>query len=246
MTVSDIGLRLRSFVWMWGDAREDWTSRQDVCAAFWWWDQWQSSTNPRLGPQATRKKFHEIPRTSFTGKAGSTSWRSMEDAFLWRSRWFASDYDVCSETRLLYHVPTTLKWSGPPWRYCSGLSFLLLVQAVGKCGLMGDRTAMTWCSSQDVRHARWFQPRLCSSQWWTRILSAIGWRTFWRPFLYRLLMAVEMPNSTVGQMLLEVDTLWVQNWHRCQVWFPMTVCTNSRYQKISIQKYLEDCYTPED
>ena len=27
-----------------------------------------------------------------------------------------------------------------------------------------------------------------------------------------------------------------------QVWFPMTVCTTSRYQKLSIQKYLEDCF----
>jgi len=54
-----------------------------------------------------------------------------------------------------------------------------------------------------------------------------------------------VPTKTVLITVVNTDPecYWLTNFLETllvQVWFPMTVCTNSRYQKISIQKYLEE------
>jgi nicotinamide phosphoribosyltransferase len=54
-----------------------------------------------------------------------------------------------------------------------------------------------------------------------------------------------IPNKTVLFTLVNTDPkcFWLSNFLETllvQVWYPMTVCTNSRMQKISIQKYLEE------
>eukprot|EP00913_Durusdinium_trenchii_P018535 g17417.t1 len=54
-----------------------------------------------------------------------------------------------------------------------------------------------------------------------------------------------VPVKTVLITVVNTDPecYWLTNFLETllvQVWFPMTVCTNSRYQKLSIQKYLED------
>jgi len=57
-----------------------------------------------------------------------------------------------------------------------------------------------------------------------------------------------IPNKTVLFTMENTDPkcFWLTNFLETllvQVWYPMTVCTNSRYQKISIQKYLEETGT---
>ncbi|CAK9068630.1 unnamed protein product [Durusdinium trenchii] len=54
-----------------------------------------------------------------------------------------------------------------------------------------------------------------------------------------------VPVKTVLITVVNTDPecYWLTNFLETllvQVWFPMTVCTNSRYQKLSIQKYLEE------
>jgi nicotinamide phosphoribosyltransferase len=54
-----------------------------------------------------------------------------------------------------------------------------------------------------------------------------------------------IPNKTVLFTMVNTDPkcFWLTNFLETllvQVWYPMTVCTNSRMQKLSIQKYLED------
>eukprot|EP00437_Effrenium_voratum_P056003 CAMPEP_0181528496 /NCGR_PEP_ID=MMETSP1110-20121109/70568_1 /TAXON_ID=174948 /ORGANISM="Symbiodinium sp., Strain CCMP421" /LENGTH=815 /DNA_ID=CAMNT_0023659443 /DNA_START=9 /DNA_END=2453 /DNA_ORIENTATION=- len=54
-----------------------------------------------------------------------------------------------------------------------------------------------------------------------------------------------MPNKTVLVTVINTDPecFWLTNFLETllvQVWYPMTVCTNSRYQKLSIQKGLEE------
>lgn len=54
-----------------------------------------------------------------------------------------------------------------------------------------------------------------------------------------------IPNKTVLVTVVNTDPkcFWLTNFLETllvQVWYPMTVCTNSRNQKISIQKYLEE------
>jgi len=54
-----------------------------------------------------------------------------------------------------------------------------------------------------------------------------------------------IPNKTVLFTMENTDPkcFWLTNFLETllvQVWYPMTVCTNSRYQKISIQKYMEE------
>jgi len=54
-----------------------------------------------------------------------------------------------------------------------------------------------------------------------------------------------IPNKTVLFTMVNTDPkcFWLTNFLETllvQVWYPMTVCTNSRFQKIAIQKYLED------
>lgn len=54
-----------------------------------------------------------------------------------------------------------------------------------------------------------------------------------------------VPTKTVLITVVNTDPecYWLTNFLETllvQVWFPMTVCTNSRYQKLSIQKYLEE------
>jgi len=53
-----------------------------------------------------------------------------------------------------------------------------------------------------------------------------------------------IPNKTVLFTMVNTDPkcFWLTNFLETllvQVWYPMTVCTNSRYQKIAIHKYLE-------
>jgi len=54
-----------------------------------------------------------------------------------------------------------------------------------------------------------------------------------------------IPNKTVLFTMVNTDPkcYWLTNFLETllvQVWYPMTVCTNSRYQKISIHRYLEE------
>ena len=60
-----------------------------------------------------------------------------------------------------------------------------------------------------------------------------GAGSFWADWDVPDVPCVKLPTGKIAMPCLG-DPL--------QVWFPMTVCTNSRYQKLSIQKYLEDCY----
>ena len=60
-----------------------------------------------------------------------------------------------------------------------------------------------------------------------------GAGSFWADWDVPDVPCVKLPTGKIAICCLD-DPL--------QVWFPMTVCTNSRYQKLSIQKYLEDCY----
>eukprot|EP00812_Abedinium_dasypus_P015750 NODE_93_length_2143_cov_318.977969.p1 GENE.NODE_93_length_2143_cov_318.977969~~NODE_93_length_2143_cov_318.977969.p1 ORF type:complete len:527 (+),score=147.79 NODE_93_length_2143_cov_318.977969:43-1623(+) len=54
-----------------------------------------------------------------------------------------------------------------------------------------------------------------------------------------------IPNKTVLFTMVNTDPkcFWLTNYLETllvQVWYPMTVCTNSRYQKLTIEKFLEE------
>eukprot|EP00929_Paragymnodinium_shiwhaense_P030971 TRINITY_DN1744_c2_g1_i1.p2 TRINITY_DN1744_c2_g1~~TRINITY_DN1744_c2_g1_i1.p2 ORF type:complete len:773 (+),score=207.43 TRINITY_DN1744_c2_g1_i1:83-2401(+) len=77
---------------------------------------------------------------------------------------------------------------------------------------------------------------------WEHILKAHGGRL---PLTIKAVPeGMVIPNKTVLMTIVNTDpkAFWLTNFMETllvQVWYPMTVCTNSRMQKISIHKYLE-------